>query len=253
VATFFLSATLISTLVLPRLRSAHADERIDFGKTFTELKEGWRFIGHTPQVHAVLIGLGTGLVGGGMVVPLGPTFSTKVLHGGPAGFSLLLTGLGTGVAIGVLSLSAVQKRLPRDRLFPWAVLGAGVSLLLGASMSSLTLAIVFVLVMGVCSGAVYVVGFTMIQENVRDELRGRIFAALYTLVRLCLLVALALAPLLASLLDDLSPSSVHVGGLELHLPGVRLTLWLGGGIIVIAGLLARRALRRGQPATSALT
>ena len=51
--------------------------------------------------------------------------------------------------------------------------------------------------MGVCAGAVYVLGFTILQENVEDELRGRIFAALYTLSRLCLLISLSLAPLLA--------------------------------------------------------
>ena len=34
-------------------------------------------------------------------------------------------------------------------------------------------------------------GFTLLHENVEDELRGRIFAALYTLVRLCVLIAFA--------------------------------------------------------------
>jgi dTMP kinase len=246
VLTFFASATLISTLVIPRSKERHTDEGIDFTKAFSDLKEGWQFIGTTPVVRAVLIGLGTGLIGGGMVVPLGPTFASKVLHGGPAAFSLLLTGLGTGVAIGVIGLSAVQKRLPRERIFPWAVLGAGASLIAGASMTSLALAIVFVLIMGVFSGAVYVVGFTLLQENVGDQLRGRIFATLYTLVRLCLIISLALAPLLASLLNGASPGVVHIGGLALHLQGSRLTLWLGGGIIIVAGLLARRALHYGR-------
>ena len=78
------------------------------------------------------------------MVPLGLTFAKKVLHAGDAGFSLLLTALGTGVALGVLGLSFVQKRVPRERLFPLAVLGAGAALLVGASMSSLALASVFV-------------------------------------------------------------------------------------------------------------
>ena len=38
-----------------------------------------------------------------------------------------------------------------------------------------------------------VVGFTLLQENVSDELRGRVFATLYTVVRLCLLAALTVA------------------------------------------------------------
>ena len=242
VLTFFVSAALISTLVLPGAKKG-ARPPIDLGRTFQDLKEGWRFIGGNPVVRSVLIGLGTGLIGGGMVVPLGPPFSAKVLHAGDAGFSLLLTALGTGVAIGVLGLSAVQRRLPRERIFPPAVLGAGVALFVGASMSSLALSMTFVAAMGVCAGAVYVVGFTLLQENVADEIRGRVFATLYTLIRLCLVIALALAPLLAAVLDGLSPGDVHFLGITVRLPGVRLTLWLGSLIIVGAGLLAARALR----------
>jgi dTMP kinase len=101
--------------------------------------------------------------------------------------------------------------------------------------------------MGVCAGAVYVLGFTILQENVEDELRGRIFATLYTLSRLCLLISLALAPLLAGLLDELSKDifggRISLGGASVSLPGVRLTLWIGASIILVAGVLALRTLR----------
>jgi MFS family permease len=243
VVTFFVSAALISTLVIPRQEHKRERERINLGQTFEELREGWRFIGTSPVVRSVLVGLGTGLIGGGMVVPLGPTFASKVLNSGDAGFSLLLTAMGTGVAIGVLGLSAVQRRIPKERLFPWAVLGAGAALVAGASMSSLGPALVFVGAMGICAGGVYVMGFTLIQENVSDEIRGRVFATLYTLVRLCLIIALTIGPLLAGGLDALSPGKVDVGGFAVQLPGVRLTLWLGGAIIVGAGVLAHYSLR----------
>src|SRR5205085_2517594 len=116
VATFFVSAALISTLVISRQAPKKEREPINLGQTFTELREGWRFIGTSPVVRSVLVGLGTGLIGGGMVVPLGPTFASKVLHSGDAGFSLLLTAMGTGVAFGVLGLSAAQRRVPKERL-----------------------------------------------------------------------------------------------------------------------------------------
>jgi dTMP kinase len=242
VATFFVSAALIASLFVPSSKSEERG-RINLGETFEDLREGWRFIGTSPVVRSVLIGLSTGLIGGGMVVPLGPTFASKELHAGNAGFSLLLTAMGTGVAIGVLGLSAAQRRVPKERLFPWAVLGAGAALLAGASMSSLALALLFVGLMGVFAGGVYVMGFTLIQENVSDEIRGRVFATLYTLVRLCLVIALTIGPLLAAGLNGLSPGSVDVGGITVQLPGVRLTLWLGGAIIVAAGVLAHYALR----------
>lgn len=242
VASFFVSAALISTLTLQR-RRVENQKRIDLSETIKDLREGWSFIGHSPVVRAVLLGLGTGLIGGGMVVPLGPTFSSKVLHGGDAGFTLLLTAMGTGVAIGVLGLSAVQRRVPKERLFPWAVLGAGGALIAGAAMSSLALALVFVGAMGIFAGGVYVMGFTLVQENVSDEIRGRVFATLYTIVRLCLVIALTVGPFLALAFDKVSPGSVTVGAVTVQLSGVRLTLWLGGVIIIGAGLLAERVLR----------
>jgi dTMP kinase len=188
-------------------------------------------------------------------VPLGPSFSKQVLHGGAAGFGLLLTALGMGVAAGVIALSLLQKRLPRERIFPLAILGAGGSMFAGACMSSLAPAMGFVAGMGVCAGAGYVVGFTILQENVEDELRGRIFAALYTLVRLCLILALAGAPFLSGLLDRISNHFFHrrvtIGWFSVGLPGGRLTLWLGASIIVLAGMLATRAMRHHRSAARA--
>ena len=245
--TFLTSALLISTLHLPRPRRARRRERIDLGRTFTEIKEGFQYIGTSPLVRSVMIGLGTGLIGGGAVVPLGPPFASDVLRSGAAGFGLLLTSLGMGVAAGVVGVSAVQHRLPHQRLFPLAVLGAGGALMAAASMSSLGATMAFIAGMGVCAGAVYVLGFTILQESVEDELRGRIFAAFYSLSRLCLLASLAAAPLLSGALNGLSQSfldgEIDVFDVTISLPGVRLTLWLGATIILVAGALAMRSLQ----------
>jgi dTMP kinase len=90
-------------------------------------------------------------------------------------------------------------------------------------------------------------GFTLIQENVSDDIRGRVFATLYTLVRLCLVIALTIGPLLAAVLQNVSPGKVEFATFTVQLPGVRLTLWLGGIIIVAAGVLAHYALRGRKP------
>jgi dTMP kinase len=255
VLTFFLSALMISTLALPRAdRRKTGQRRIDFRRTFRELAEGGRFIHQSPVVRAVILGIGTGLIGGGMVVPLGPVASDQIYGAGTAGFGLLLAALGFGVAAGIIGLSLLQKRVPHERMFVGAVLGGGVSLLAAASVPNLTLALVFAGALGLCAGSVYILGFTILQTNVEDELRGRIFALLYTLVRFCLLLAFTLAPVISRLLDDLSSSvldrSVSVAGWSVGLPGVRLTLWLGGAIIIGAGLLAARSLNNAARAAS---
>jgi dTMP kinase len=155
-----------------------------------------------------------------------------------------------GVAAGVVAVSAFQKRLPKSQAFVGAVYIAGASLLAGASMSSFWLSAFFVFIMGTGAGAVYVLGFTLLHENVEDELRGRIFSALYTLVRLCILLSFALGPFLAALLNEVSVTlfdgQIEVFGLTVAVPGVRITLWLAGGIILVAGYIASRALRAGE-------
>ncbi len=247
VCTFFLSAVMIATLPLARPKREESTEEAGFGSVVRDLKEGWHFILAEPKVRGVLLALGTGLVGGGMVVPLGPVFADEVLDSGATGFGLLLTALGTGMAIGVVLLSAFQKKLPKATVFTTSVLGAGITLILGASMSTLAPAFLAILGMGVFTGSVYVLGFTILHETVDDDLRGRTFSALYTLVRFCLLLAFALAPLLAGALNRFSTNafggSVEILGLTVSLPGVRLALWLAGAIIVVAGVLAIHSLR----------
>jgi dTMP kinase len=255
-ATFLLSAALISTIAMPRRAREPSEHRIDLGQHAREVREGWSFIGRNPVVRAVLIALACGLFGGGMVVPLGPVVAKDVLGGGPRSFGSLITALGMGVAIGVLAISSVQKRFAPQRVFVRAVVLCGVALVAAASMWDLTPALILVGVMGVGAGAVYVLGFALIQEHTEDELRGRTFAALYAIVRLCLVLSFVVGPLVASLTGNLSNrflhGHVHVGPWTVHLPGARIALWLGGLVIVGAGFLGRRAMRspRATPAST---
>ncbi len=103
---------------------------------------------------------------------------------------------------------------------------------------------------GFAAGPIYVLGFTLLHENVDDELRGRIFAALLVLVRFCVLLALAVAPLVSEGLDALSErwwdGEVEAFGLAVAVPGVRLTLWLASVTIMAAGVLATWSLRSGS-------
>jgi dTMP kinase len=258
IATFLLSAAVIWSLHLPsperRSNGKESGEgRIDWAATYHELREGWQFIFLNPIVRAVNLGLATGLIGGGMVVPLGSIFAEHVLHSGPAGFGIFVTALGVGVAVGVVLVSVTQKRLPRERTFTLAMFGAGGSLFAAACMSSLAIAFVFVFSLGMFAGAIYVVGFTLLHENVEDALRGRIFSALYTIVRLCLLIAFALGPFLSELLDRLSRHyftnrTIGLPPGDLFIPGERLTLWFAAIIILIAGTIVAWSFRTGSSA-----
>lgn len=254
---FCVSAAMIRTIAIPPRpkRTSTAATRIDWLGAIHDLRDGWRymFVNHT--VRAVNLGVATGLMGAGMLIPLGAVFATEVLDAGSEGYGLFVTALGFGVAAGVVLVSIIQKRMPADRVFTAALLAAGGALLLASSMSSLGPAMAFVFVMGMAGGPIYVLGFSMLQTEVDDDLRGRVIAAFNTLVRLCVLVAMTIGPLLAGVLGHLSDRLVDgvvelPGGVDVAVPGVRLTLWLAGLIIVAAGLVAAGTLRAGQRAAA---
>jgi dTMP kinase len=257
VATFLFAAAMIKTLAIPRRRRRvrPAERRVDFMKTIHEIREGWQYIFINHTVRAVNVGLATGLIGGGMLIPLGAVFSSEVLGAGAEGFGLFTTALGFGVAAGAVGVSTVQKRLPKAKVFTSSLFIAGGALFVGATSSSLALTLVSVFVMGVFVGPVYVIGFALLQQEVDDELRGRVFSSLNTLVRLCLLVSMVGSPLVAAGLGRMADAwlggMLEIGPVSIAIPGVRLALWLASLIIVAAGFLALHSLRSGQRSDAA--
>ena len=79
--TFLVSAAIVYRLPIPR-SDRPKGARIDWTETFRDIKEGLRFISQQPLVRGVIIGLGFGIIGGGAMIPLGPSFATEVLDGG---------------------------------------------------------------------------------------------------------------------------------------------------------------------------
>ena len=263
-STFLIAAALIATLPLsPHATAARlrrdSKRRINWAQGFRELREGWDFIFLNPRVRAVLVGLGTGMIGGGMLVPLGAVYNDEVLGAGSAGFSSILVAMGLGVGGGVALVTLLQSaanrlgqhaRLAaagRARLFVASVFVAGASLLFAASVSITLLVLAGVLLLGLAAGSVYVTGLTLLHENVEEVLRGRVFAAMYTLVRFCLLIAMAAGGILSDgfnwFFDVAFDNEIALGDAALALPGVRGALWLGALLILMAGVLAGVSLR----------
>jgi dTMP kinase len=244
--TFVASALLIMRLTLPE--HERGTRRIEWTQTYRDMVDGLTFIRSNPMVRGTMIGIAGGLLGGGAMVPLGPLFSKTVLGAGSAGFGVLMTALGLGAGIGVPTLLWVQRRLPRQSVFVAAVVATGVGMIATAFVSTLTPATFIVAAIGGAAASGYVTGFTLLQESVSDELRGRIFGALYTIVRLCLLASLTIAPFIASAFDAISKSTidrhVEIGSFSVSLPGVRLALVAGGVVTILSGVAARRRMRR---------
>ena len=242
--TFLISAFIVWRLPIPH-EHARRHQQVDWTQTLRDIKEGFIFIAHQPLVRGVIVGLGIGLIGGGAMIPLGPVFAKQGLGGDAATFGVLMSALGFGATTGVVLLLIFQRRLNRENAFEYAVMGTGAFLVLGASASSLFPSALAIGLVGACAGMSYVTGFTVLQETVHDELRGRTFATLYTVIRLCLLISLVVSPLWADFWDwfvalFMDQRTVTLWGATYAFPGVRVALWGGGLITFFAGLWARR-------------
>ncbi len=247
--TFFASAVLLATTFIPDVEVAEhrrRASRFDLRAPLRDLVDGVRFVARG-SVRPIVVGMSTALFGGGVLLILGRDFAVEVLRADETGFFALLTALGTGAGVGIVALTFYGDRLTRrDVTFAVTLTIAGVGLVSLAFVQTVVGGMGWAAVMGIGAGAAYVTGFTHLHETVSDDLRGRTFAVLFSLMRVGLLVSMAIAaPVSAALsfdppLDD----------------STRNTIFLGGSIVLASGLgvvwSVRDALRTPRFASAAL-
>ena len=175
----------------------------------------------------------------GAVLALGPIFVAG-LDRNQAAWGVVVTAFGVGMFLGMATASQVNKFVERDIAFVWALLAAAATLFVLAAMPSLALTAVVSVWLGAFCGLAWVSGYTLLQENVEDEFRGRTFASLTTLSRLGLFMSLTIFPILSSIYDR--PFTLN--GQVYDPPGPRLALWTAGALAAAAGFNTRRLLKR---------
>ncbi len=231
--SFFLSAILIGLIRMPKLEVRRAAVR--FGQFKDDLMEGVRFIAGHREVRTMMIAIGMAILGGGTIYTLGVFYSQQVLGVGKTGFGFLLTVLAAGMLVGGASAGVVGRLFTRQKLFTTSILIFGVGLIVFALVPIYEVSMLTSGIGGVVLALVFVSGYTFLQETVENELRGRIFAALESLLRVSLLVSVAVAGLVADLIGQ---RTVQLAGLTWHVNGAQTTLFLGGVVVVGAGVLA---------------
>ena len=202
------------------------------------LREGVSFIRHSRLVGGLIIGLVGAFVAAGAVIGAGKFFVNS-LGGGNAAYGTLFgavfVGLGSGMAFG----PRIARDLSRRRLFGLALVFAAVCLILTAVMPQVALAIVFVVGLGFGAGVAYLAGMTLLGTDVDDEIRGRIFAVLQSLIRVVLALALSLVPFAVAQVGE---RTLYLGHFRYVVDGTRFVLVAGGVLALLAGLLAYRKL-----------
>ncbi len=245
--TFFFSARMVWGLdlrqnSLARLRAGNV-AKLSFRSAVQEAKDGYRFLAAHPMIRAMTIGIVMAFAGVGAVISLGPVFARYSLNAGSTGFGILITAFGIGMGAGMGLMNLLVNLLEKDKLFTVAMMATAGCAVVVAGMPTLSLAALFTVPMGVGTGLTWVTGYTMIQENVTDEYRGRTFATLTISARMVLFVALVAFPALAA---AIGPHTLTVGGRVLDFSGIRIALWAGAAVVIVGGMFSWSGLRRSR-------
>jgi dTMP kinase len=237
-ASYLISAALILSIpMVARRKREPGARRWNPMAVVRDLKVGVVFVASHRRVRPVVLAMTSALAGGGIIVVLGKPFATTVLEAGAAGFPALLTAFGLGAGTGIILVTIFGPRFRyKDVLFGIALVLTGIALGAAAFVKTIIGAIGWVTVMGIGAGAAYVLGFAHLHEQASDEVRGRTFAALFSLLRIGLLTSMMLALPLAGFLDGLLPG--------LLASGTRDVLLVGGATMLTSGLLTLWSVRR---------
>jgi dTMP kinase len=232
--TFLISAGLVATL--PAIRTSQAERQAKDGErragwqqTFGDLAEGGRFLWSEARVRRIIVAMTTALFGGGLVIVLGKSFVEDVLDADVSGFFAIVTALAFGALAGIAIVSVYSDRLvQRDVVFGVATIVAGFGLAASAMTDTVFGASAWMIVMGFGAGAAYVMGLSYLHEVVTDDLRGRVFATLFALMRVGLFVSMAIAVPLEGVF-------ARTGRGVLFDDEIRSVLFFGGVVIMAAG------------------
>lgn len=236
-ATFLFAA--VTVYRLKDLPSPSRDRRSGAPGVITpsvlaSLREGLQFMGRTPLARGLLVGMLGALAAGGAIIALGRLFAESVLGGGDAAYGLLFGFLFLGIAAGVALGPRALGDLSRRRVFGPTIVGAGAALVFMSLVPNLFLATVATVLVGAFAGIAYVVGITLLGLEISDELRGRMFGLVQSLMRIDLLLVTATAPFIAGAIGT------HEGPAGISVNGVSVVLLVGGLLAIAVGVVSFR-------------
>jgi dTMP kinase len=198
------------------------------------LLQGWKSVKGSKIIRGLIIGMVGAFSAAGAVIGLARTFVGD-LGGGDAAYGVLFGAVFTGLAAGIAFGPKVFAQFSRRRLFGASLATAGFFLVLLALIPSIELAILMVIILGAFSGICWVTGFTMLGIEVHDEVRGRTFAFVQSLIRITLVAVLAISPLIAAAFGQ---HTYRVQNVEFSFNGAQITILIAGLIAAIIGSIS---------------
>ena len=234
--TYFFSSWVIfwSRKLLPAHAAGEDHQRQ--GGLIRLMGEGIKFVFSNPTVRALFIGVIGAFAAAGITAGVALTYVNS-LGAGFAGYGILLGTAFTGLAIGMLSGPRVLPAVSRKRIFGVSIAIAGAFLMGMALAATFILGAMLSFGVGFFAGMAWILGYTMIGQEVDERIRGRTFSFVVSSGRIMLMLTLALGPVLAGLFGD---RMIQLGDVSYSLSGSALTLLAAGAVAAGVGAYAGR-------------
>ena len=146
------------------------------GSPLQNVIEGFKFVGGTGPVRALMLLLGLVSFTAMPYAVLMPVFADKILHGGPRALGILMGCSGVGALCGAVTLAMRKTIKGLGRWIAVACSSFGVALILFSFSRALWLSAVLLVPVGFFVMIQMASSNTLIQSMVPDQLRGRVMA-----------------------------------------------------------------------------
>ncbi len=221
-ATFFVSALLLLLLPVPPGRQVSARGWSGF---VADAHEGLRFAREDRFVSRLVVVQALASLSVGATSALLVVLAEEHYQLAPAGFGTFILAIGVGALFGPFLLGALVRDVghPHWLFGPYIVRGVGDMLLALTTIVPFAWLLLFIYGLNTSSGMV--VYQTWVQRQVPDVVRGRVFTWLDVVWNVMKVVSLGL------------------GGYLAERAGVEAVYYLGGAMLIIAGLAGLMALR----------
>ena len=203
------------------------------------LHEGWKSVSTSKLIRGLIVGMVGAFVAAGAVIGLARTFVGD-LGGGEAAYGVLFGAVFTGLALGIALGPKIFAQFSRRRLFGASLTISGAFLVALAAIPNLVLAVFIVVILGAFSGITWVTGFTMLGMEVQDDVRGRTFAFVQSLIRVVLVGVLAVAPLIAAAVGQ---HTFKFQNTQVSYNGAAVTILIAGLFASLIGFVSYKQMK----------
>ena len=203
------------------------------------LHEGWKAVSGSKLIRGLIVGMVGAFVAAGAVIGLARTFVGD-LGGGEAAYGVLFGAVFTGLAFGIALGPKIFAQFSRRRLFGASLTISGAFLVALAAIPNLVLAVFIVIILGAFSGITWVTGFTMLGMEVQDDVRGRTFAFVQSLIRVVLVGVLAVAPLIAAAVGQ---HTFKFQNTQISYNGAAVTILIAGLFASLIGFVSYKQMK----------